>query len=56
MAKKQTRRSVSLSQSVYEQLKRHAKGYRVPMSKLVEDLLKDYFKRQAYDRDTLFSE
>ncbi len=56
MAKKQTRRSVSLSRPMYERLKRYAKGTHIPMSKLVEDLLKDYFTRQEYDRDTLFSE
>jgi hypothetical protein len=52
MAKKQTRRSVSLSQSTYERLKSYCETNELSMSEFVESRIGDFLGRRQVDRAT----
>jgi hypothetical protein len=56
MAKKQTRRSVSLSRTTYERLKAFCEVNEVSMSEFVETRIGDYLGRSATRRPTLAPE
>jgi hypothetical protein len=56
MAKKQTRRSVSLSRATYERLKAFCEVNEVSMSEFVETRIGDYLGRSTTRRSALAAE
>jgi|GEM_PF-7107798 len=49
MAKKQTRRSISVNRGVYERLKAYCEVNRISMSKFVEERVGDFLGRRSLD-------
>ena len=49
MAKKQTRRSISVNRGVYERLKAYCEVNRISMSKFVEERVGDFLGRRSVD-------
>jgi hypothetical protein len=53
MAKKQTRRSISVSRPTYERLKAYCEVNRISMSQFVEERVGDFLGRRSLDETDL---
>ncbi len=53
MAKRTTRRTVSLNGLVYQRLKKHCDSIDAPVSRLVQTLVEEYLNEQGVPQETV---